>query len=139
MSGDARTLKTLKVDRLKNTTIAMRVSMPDDFLDRRRGLVAGPAGYRRLNEHVEQAASEQFAVGEPRTLCRFPNGGGRNPTANVPGDFVADRRTTATATTSVRRSMVMHSGATDGRSACQSQGKRPSQPLDHRSGCPRCR
>jgi hypothetical protein len=75
-----------------------------------------------------------------RTLCRLSNGGGRYPTANVPGDFAADRGTTAAATTSasasVRRSIVMHSQAIDGRSAPKCQGKWPDQPPDHRSGCP---
>src|SRR5262245_35086050 len=44
---------------------------------------------------------------EPRPLCRLPNGRGRHPTANVPGDFAAHRGTAAAATTSasVRRSM----------------------------------
>jgi len=37
---------------------------------------------------------------EPRTLCRLPNGRGRHPTANVPGDSAAHRRTAAAATTS---------------------------------------
>jgi hypothetical protein len=37
--------------------------------------------------------------GEPRTLCRLPNGGGRHPMTNVPGDTAADRGTTAAATT----------------------------------------
>ena len=76
--------------------------------------------------------------GEPWTLCRLPIGGGRHPTANVPGDFAAHRGTTATATTSagVRRSMVMHSIAIDGRSAYQCQGIWPDQALDHRSGYP---
>ena len=64
-------------------------------------------------------------VVQPRPLCRLPDGRGRHPTANVPGDFAADRGTTAAATTSasVRRSMVMHSRATDGRSASKCQRK----------------
>src|SRR4249919_3196741 len=63
--------------------------------------------------------------GEPRTLCRLPNGGGRHPTANVPGDFAADRGTTAaTATsTSMKRTIAIHSTATDGRSASKCQRK----------------
>ena len=42
---------------------------------------------------------------QPRPLCRLPDGRGRHPTANVPGDFAADRGTAAAATTSasVRR------------------------------------
>jgi hypothetical protein len=34
---------------------------------------------------------------QPRPLCRIPNGRGRHPATNVPGDFAADRRTTAAA------------------------------------------
>src|SRR5262249_25195269 len=63
--------------------------------------------------------------GEPRPLCYLPDGRGRHPAANVPGDFAADRGTTAAAATSagVRRSMVMHSRATDRRNASQMAGK----------------
>src|SRR5262249_29135787 len=51
----------------------------------------------------------------PRTLCRLPNGGGRHPTTNVPGDSAADRGTTAAATTraSMKRSIVTRSSAID--------------------------
>src|SRR6478735_7179559 len=53
-----------------------------------------------------EADQDQREGGEPRTLCRLPNGGGRHPTTNVPGDTAADRGTTAATTTraSVRRS-----------------------------------
>src|SRR5207244_8746460 len=53
-----------------------------------------------------EADQDRREGGEPRTLCRLPNGGGRHPTTNVPGDSAADRGTTAAATTraSVRRS-----------------------------------
>src|SRR5262249_22975402 len=34
---------------------------------------------------------------EPRPLCRFPNGRGRHPAANVPGDSAAHRGTAAAA------------------------------------------
>ena len=52
---------------------------------------------------------------EPRPLCRLPNGRGRHPTANVPGDFAAHRGTAAAAATSasVRRSMVVRSRLTN--------------------------
>src|SRR5215813_364847 len=75
---------------------------------------------------------------EPRPLCRLPNGRGRHPTANVPGDFAAHRGTAAAATTSAgaRRSMVMHSRATDRRSASKCQGKWPDQTLDQAFGLP---
>jgi hypothetical protein len=48
---------------------------------------------------------------------------GRHSPANVPGDFAADCGTTAAATTSasMRRSMIMHTRATDGRSASRCQ------------------
>ena len=46
-------------------------------------------------------------VVSPRPLCRLPDGRGRHPAANVPGDFAAHRGTAAATTTSasVRRSM----------------------------------
>jgi hypothetical protein len=46
-----------------------------------------------------EADQDRREGGEPRTLCRLPNGGGRHPTTNVPGDTAADRGTTAAATT----------------------------------------
>ena len=56
---------------------------------------------------------------EPRALCRLPDGRGRDPSANVPGDFAAHRGTAAATATSasVRRSIVVLSAATDRRSA----------------------
>ena len=56
----------------------------------------------------------------------------------LPGDFAADRRTAAAATAcaGMRRSMVVHSIATDGRSASKCQGKWSDQPSGHRSGGP---
>ena len=66
---------------------------------------------------------------------------GRHPTANVPGDFAADRGTTAAASAcaSMRRSMVVRSRATDGRSASKCMAKWPDQTLDHRPSCSRLR
>ena len=129
--------------------------MPD--VRRQRG--AAPASCARLQSrqfpaHAGDARADQGLVADepegeadqdrregrqPRPLRRLPDGRGRHPTANVPGDFAADCGTTAAATTSagVRRSMVMRSKATDGRSASKCQRKWPDQPLDHRSGCPR--
>src|SRR3954454_10945808 len=54
-----------------------------------------------------EADQDRREGGEPRTLYRLPNGGGRHPTTNVPGDTAADRGTTAATTTraSVRRSV----------------------------------
>src|SRR5215472_8036528 len=53
-----------------------------------------------------EADQDRREGGEPRTLCRLPNGGGRHPTTNVPGDSAADRGTTAAATTRARLSRV---------------------------------
>jgi hypothetical protein len=55
--------------------------------------------------------------------CRLPNGGGRHPTTNVPGDSAADRGTTAAATTraSMKRSIVTRSSAIDRRNASRCQ------------------
>ena len=66
-----------------------------------------------------EADQDRRKGGEPWTLRCLSDGGGRHPTASVPGDFAAHWGTTAAATTStsIRRSMVMHSRATDGRSA----------------------
>ena len=76
---------------------------------------------------------------QPRPLRRVPDGRGRHSTANVPGDFAADRGITAASATSarVKRSIVMHSRATDGRSASQCLEKWPEQRLDHHLRCPR--
>ena len=46
-----------------------------------------------------QSNQDRREGGEPRTLCRLPNGGGRHRTANVPRDFAAYRGATAAATT----------------------------------------
>ena len=66
-----------------------------------------------------EADQDRRKGGEPWTLRCLSDGGGRHPTASVPGDFAAHCGTTAAATTStsVRRVMVMHSRAIDGRSA----------------------
>src|SRR6266545_8175951 len=45
-----------------------------------------------------EADQDRREGGEPRTLRRLSNGGGRHPTTNVPGD-TADRGTTAATTT----------------------------------------
>ena len=51
------------------------------------------------DEPKGEADQDRREGGEPRTLRRLPNGGGRHPTTNVPGDSAADRGTTAAATT----------------------------------------
>ena len=88
-------------------------------------------GYSLVADEPEGEADQDRREGRaPRPLRHLPDGRGRHPTANVPGDFAVDRGTTAASTTSTRerRSMVMHSGAADGRSASQCQGKWPEQP-----------
>ena len=62
-----------------------------------------------------EADQDRREDGEPWPLCRLPDGRGRHPAANVPGDSAADRGTTAAAATSagVRCSMVMHSRAAE--------------------------
>src|SRR4029077_17969745 len=60
------------------------------------------------DELAGEADQDRREGSEPRTLCRLPNGGGRHPTTNVPGDSAADRGTTAAATTraSMKRLIV---------------------------------
>ncbi len=75
---------------------------------------AGRCGLTHLFPHACNTGADQGLVadelegeadqdrregGEPRTLRRLPNGGGRHPTTNVPGDSTADRGTTAATTT----------------------------------------
>src|SRR5262249_60694863 len=57
---------------------------------------------RRVIAKVEWHPEDLYPrrEGEPRPLCRLPNGRGRHPTANVPRDFAAHRGTAAAATTS---------------------------------------
>src|SRR5262249_4815859 len=60
----------------------------------------------------------------------LPNGRSRHPTANVPGDLAAYRRTAAAAATSasVRRSMVVRSRPTNRRSASIVRKNRQMRP-----------
>jgi hypothetical protein len=78
--------------------------------------------------------------GGPRPLCHLPDGRGRHPAANVPGDFAADRGTTAAAATSasVRRSMsFIQEQPTEGvRPNARENGQ--IRPSTKRSGYPRC-
>src|SRR5499427_4433106 len=71
---------------------------------------AGDAGADQglvADESEGQADQDRREGRQPRPLCRLPDGRGRHPTANVPGDSAADSGTAAAATTSasVRRSM----------------------------------
>src|SRR2546430_281430 len=70
-----------------------------------------------------EADQDRRKGGEPRTLRRLPNGGGRHPTTNVPGDSAADRGTTAATTTraSMKRLIVTRSSAIDRRNASRCQ------------------
>ena len=67
----------------------------------------------------------KIGAGEPRPLRCLPDGGGRHPTANVPGDLAIDRGITTAAATSVRvrRRFVTHSKAPDGRSTSKCHRK----------------
>jgi len=99
---------------------------------------AGDAGANQglvADDLERQADQDRREGGEPRLLCRLPDGRGRHSTANVPGDSAAHRGIAAAATTSasMRRSTVMRSRATDGVSASECQGKRPDQAVKHRS------
>jgi hypothetical protein len=69
-----------------------------------------------------------------------PDGRGRNPAADVPGDFAADRGATAAATTSasVRRSMsCIQEQPTEGVRP-NARGDGQIRPSTKRSGYPRC-
>ena len=72
-----------------------------------------------------EADQDRRESGEPRPLRCLPDGGGRHPTANVPGDLAIDRGTTTAAATSVRvrRRFVTHSKAPDGRSTSKCHRK----------------
>src|SRR5262249_54365264 len=82
-----------------------------------------------------QADQDRRESREPRPLCRLPDGRGRHRTANVPGDFAADRRTAAEAAarTSMRRSMVMRPRAPEredcGQMPRQTDTSAPRMPL----------
>jgi hypothetical protein len=89
-------------------------------------MLATPNQSRTVADEPEGEADQDWCEGrEPRSPCRLPDGRGRDPTANVPGDIAAHCGTAAAGTTSasVRRSMVMRSRATAGRSAPECQGK----------------
>src|SRR5262249_5922197 len=101
---------------------------------------AGDAGADQglvADESEGKADQDRREGREPWPLCRLPDGRGRHPTANVPGDSAAHRGTAAAATTSasMRRSTVMRSRATDRRSASKCQGDGQIRPSTKRSGC----
>ena len=95
-----------------------RLCVPD-VRGQRRAALTSCAGLqsRQFPAHAGDARADQGLVAdqlegeadqdrregrEPRPLCRLPDGRGRHPTANVPGDFAADRGTTAAAATCAR-------------------------------------
>src|SRR5262249_46897461 len=66
---------------------------------------AGDAGADQglvADESEGKADQDRRESGEPRPVCCLPDGRGRHPTANVPGDFAIDRGTTTAAATSAR-------------------------------------
>ena len=88
------------------------------------------AGDARANQglvadELEREGDQDRREGrQPRPLCCLPDGRGRHPTANIPGDIAAHYGTAAAATSAgVRCSMGMRSRATDRRSASECQGK----------------
>jgi len=93
-----------------------------------------------LTSLKEKTDQDRREGGEPRPLCYLPDGRGLLRTANVPGDFAADRGGTAAATTgaSVRRSMsCIQEQPTEG---VRPNARRTGQirPSTKRSGYPRC-
>src|SRR5262245_43518702 len=104
---------------------------------------AGDAGGDQglVTDKLERQADQDRREGsEARPLCYLPNGRGRHPTANVPGDFAAQRGTAAAATpsASVRRSMsYIQEQPTEGvRPNARENGQ--IRPSTKRSGYPRC-
>jgi hypothetical protein len=61
------------------------------------------------DEPQREAVQDRRKGRPPRPLCRLPDGRGRHPTADVPGDFAPDRGTTTTtaSSTSMRRSIAI--------------------------------
>src|SRR5262245_673649 len=106
-----------------------RRAAPTSFARLQSGQFLADAGDARADQGLVidklegEADQDRREGGEPRTLCRLPNGGGRHPTTNVPGDSAADRGTTAAATTraSMKRSIVTRSSAIDRRNASRCQ------------------
>jgi hypothetical protein len=97
--------------------------------------------YADQGRHRAPRACHNRQGRQPRPLRRLPDGQGRHPSADVPGDSAAHCRTAAAASacTGMRCSMVMRSRATDGRSASRCQQKWPDQPLRPPCGVPRLR
>ena len=88
-----------------------------------------------------EADQDRRKGGEPWTLRCLSDGGGRHPTASVPGDFAAHWGTTAAATTSTSidaRWSCTQEQPTGGVRRNASENEQIS-PHDHRSGCASCR
>ena len=110
-------------------------------LDRASTNLADPT-LRETPQHHRASAvpSRTFLPFPPVRLCRFSDGRGRDPTAHVPGDFAADRRTTAAASAcaGLRRS-IGHALKSNRREECvqnpRENGQISCSPTV--SGCPR--
>src|SRR5262249_12447955 len=96
---------------------------------------AGDAGadQRLVADELEgKADQDRREGGEPWPLYRLPDGRGRHPTTNVPGDSAAHRAIAAAPTTSasVSRSIVMRSCVQQQRREPRAQmpGNWPNQP-----------
>jgi len=85
----------------------------------------GPPPGNRLGPPTMQSERRPPSRHTLERICR-----GRHPSADVLGDFAPDRGTTAAASAypSMRCPMVMHSSATEGRSAPRCQRKWSDQP-----------
>src|SRR5215467_13752920 len=114
-------------DRHRMTTVEVLTS-----LERRRRW----SREEKLRIVAAEADQDRRQGGEPRPLHRVPDGQGRHPTADVPGDFATYRGTAAAAAvgTGMRHPIFMHqrqptggvrpnatqNGQTDPRTPCRS-------------------
>src|SRR5262249_18468907 len=101
------------------------------------------ADQRLVADELERKADQDRREGgEPWPLYRLPDGRGRHPTANVPGDSAAHRGIAAAATTSasVSRSIVMRSCVQQQRreTCAQMPGNWPNQPPSSTVRAARC-
>ena len=88
-----------------------------------QGICQGRASFLR-RELEGEADQDRRESGEPRTLCRLPNGGDRHPTANVPRDFADHRGTTAAASACASMRARCHAFKSDRQEECvQMPGK----------------
>src|SRR5262249_35280193 len=87
-----------------------------------------------------EADQDRRQGGEPRPLHRVPDGRGRNPTADVPGDFATYRGTAAAAAVGdgMRRPIFMHQRQPTGGMRPNATQNGQIRPSTKRSGYPRC-